>query len=83
MSSARKSLKIAHTRQWIDHESFLAYGIGLSFFTLGAVGSIGSDDVLACFVAGNSLTWRDFYRIEVSARFRSNPACAHTPTALG
>ncbi|KAL8292334.1 hypothetical protein RQP46_001800 [Phenoliferia psychrophenolica] len=61
---ARKSLKIAHKRKLIDHESFLAYGIGLAFFTLGVVGVIGSDDVLAAFVAGNSLTWKDFYRIE-------------------
>ncbi|BGO97657.1 hypothetical protein NBRC10513v2_001651 [Rhodotorula toruloides] len=63
---ARKSLKFAHTRQLIDHESFLAYGVGLALFTLGVVGVLGSDDVLACFIAGNSLTWRDFYRIEAS-----------------
>lgn len=33
----------------------LAYGIGLAFFTLGVVGCLGSDDVLAAFVAGNRL----------------------------
>lgn len=31
---------------------------------MGLVGIIGSDDLLACFVAGNSLTWNDWYRIE-------------------
>ncbi|GAA5822998.1 hypothetical protein JCM11251_004452 [Rhodosporidiobolus azoricus] len=62
----RKTLKYAHNRSWIDHESFLSYGVGLALFTLGVVGAIGSDDVLACFVAGNSLTWKDFYRIEAS-----------------
>ncbi|KAM0748745.1 hypothetical protein T439DRAFT_328008 [Meredithblackwellia eburnea MCA 4105] len=61
---ARKTLKFAHQRQLIDHESFLAYGIGLAFLTLGVVGVLGSDDVLAAFVAGNSLTWKDFYRVE-------------------
>ncbi|GAA5957625.1 hypothetical protein JCM3765_001459 [Sporobolomyces pararoseus] len=61
---ARKTLKEAHRRQLIDHESFLAYGIGLTFLTLGIVGVLGSDDVLACFIAGNSLTWSDHYRIE-------------------
>ncbi|KAI5478602.1 Cation/H+ exchanger [Pseudohyphozyma bogoriensis] len=61
---ARKTLKEAHKRKLIDHESFLSFGIGLAFLTLGVVGVLGSDDVLACFVAGNSLTWRDFYRIE-------------------
>lgn len=63
---ARKTLKFAHNRRLIDHESFLAYGIGLALFTLGVTGLLGSDDILACFVAGNSLTWRDFYRVEAS-----------------
>ncbi|GAA5885336.1 hypothetical protein JCM6882_009575 [Rhodosporidiobolus microsporus] len=62
----RKTLKYAHNHSYIDHESFLAYGVGLALFTLGVVGVLGSDDVLACFVAGNSLTWKDFYRIEAS-----------------
>lgn len=53
---ARKTLKIAYNRKLVDHESFLAYGVGLALFTLGVVGLIGSDDILACFVAGNSLT---------------------------
>lgn len=48
----------------IDHENFLSFGVGLALLTLGAVGTLGADDVLACFVAGNSLTWKDFYRIE-------------------
>ncbi|GAA5931447.1 uncharacterized protein JCM15063_001470 [Sporobolomyces koalae] len=61
---ARKTLKEAHRRQLIDHESFLAYGVGLTFLTLGVVGVLGSDDVLACFIAGNSLTWSDHYRVE-------------------
>ncbi|ORY61930.1 Sodium/hydrogen exchanger family-domain-containing protein [Leucosporidium creatinivorum] len=61
---ARKTLKEAHNRQLIDHESFLAYGLGLTFLTLGVVGVLGSDDVLACFIAGNSLTWYDFVRVE-------------------
>ncbi|GAA6037193.1 hypothetical protein JCM8097_008780 [Rhodosporidiobolus ruineniae] len=63
---ARKTLKYAHRRNFINHEEFLAYGVGLALFTLGVVGVLGSDDILACFVAGNSLTWRDFYRIEAS-----------------
>lgn len=35
---ARKVLKYCEQRQTIDHESFLAYGVGLTFFTLGTVG---------------------------------------------
>ena len=60
----RKTLKEAHRRRLIDHESFLSYGIGLALLTLGLVGILGADDVLACFIAGNSLTWQDFYRVE-------------------
>jgi hypothetical protein len=47
-------LKEAERRELIDHESFLAYGVGLAFFVLGVTGTLGSDDLLACFVAGNS-----------------------------
>jgi hypothetical protein len=31
---------------------------------MGTVGLIGSDDLLACFVAGNSFTWNDWFRLE-------------------
>jgi NhaP-type Na+/H+ or K+/H+ antiporter len=40
-----------------------AYGLGLALLVLGTTGLFGSDDVLACFVAGNSFTWDDYYRI--------------------
>lgn len=33
-------------------------------FLMGTVGLIKSDDLLACFVAGNSFTWDDWFRIE-------------------
>lgn len=31
---------------------------------MGFVGLLGSDDLLACFIAGNSFTWDDWFRIE-------------------
>lgn len=31
---------------------------------MGTVGLMGSDDLLACFIAGNSFTWDDWFRIE-------------------
>ncbi|WWC99766.1 hypothetical protein V866_006671 [Kwoniella sp. B9012] len=61
---ARKLLKFAKQRQLIDHESFLSFGVALTFFTLGWVGIIGSDDILCCFVVGNSFTWDDWFRLE-------------------
>ncbi|WVR05954.1 hypothetical protein IAU60_002981 [Kwoniella sp. DSM 27419] len=61
---ARKLLQFARTRQLIDHESFLSFGVALTFFTLGVVGILGSDDILCCFVVGNSFTWDDWFRLE-------------------
>jgi NhaP-type Na+/H+ or K+/H+ antiporter len=31
---------------------------------MGSVGLLGSDDLLACFIAGNSFTWDDWFREE-------------------
>jgi sodium/hydrogen antiporter len=45
-SVARKTLKYAEKKDLIDHDNFLAYGVGLAFFTLGTVGMIGSDEIL-------------------------------------
>lgn len=33
-------------------------------FIIGTEGLVGSDDVLACFVAGNVFTWDDWFRIK-------------------
>ncbi len=59
---ARKSLKWAEQRMYIDKDNFLAYGLGLALFTIGTTGMFGSDDLLAAFVAGNSFTWDDWFR---------------------
>lgn len=48
----------------IDHESFLSFGVALTFLTLGVVGTIGSDDILCCFIVGNSFTWDDWFRVQ-------------------
>ncbi|CAO3637853.1 unnamed protein product [Mucor fragilis] len=61
---ARKLLKYAEQRRYIDKESFLVFAVALALFLMGTVGLIGSDDLLACFVAGNSFTWNDWFRIE-------------------
>jgi NhaP-type Na+/H+ or K+/H+ antiporter len=36
----------------------------MQLFIVGTVGMIGSDDVLACFIAGNTFTWDDWFRLE-------------------
>ncbi|CAE6438790.1 unnamed protein product [Rhizoctonia solani] len=60
---ARKSLRWCEERHMLDEDNFVAYGIGLSFFCLGFLGIIGSDDLLCCFIAGNSFSWDDRQRI--------------------
>ncbi|KAG9299546.1 hypothetical protein G9A89_020717 [Geosiphon pyriformis] len=61
---ARKVLYFSETRRLIDKESFLAFAIALALFLMGTVSLIGSDDILACFIAGNSVTWDDWLRKE-------------------
>lgn len=61
---ARKILQFAQAKDFIDKENFLSYAILLSLFTCGFVGGLGSDDILACFVAGNVLTNDDYFRLE-------------------
>ncbi|RSM07441.1 hypothetical protein CEP52_005258 [Fusarium oligoseptatum] len=43
---------------------FSFFAISLALFVLGTCGLIGTDDVLACFIAGNTFTWDDWFRLE-------------------
>ncbi|KAG8691500.1 hypothetical protein FRC11_002686 [Ceratobasidium sp. 423] len=60
---ARKSLRWCEEHHMLDEDNFVAYGTGLSFFCLGFLGIIGSDDLLCCFIAGNSFSWDDRQRL--------------------
>lgn len=44
-------------RNLIDKESFLVFSIALALAVAGIVSIIASDDLLACFVAGNVFAW--------------------------
>ena len=61
---AKELLHAAEERKFVDRESFLVFAITLALFITGTCGMIGSDDVLACFVAGNAFTWDDWFRLE-------------------
>ncbi|KAF2454491.1 Sodium/hydrogen exchanger family-domain-containing protein [Lineolata rhizophorae] len=52
---ARKLLQWAERNKYVDRESFLVFAIAIALFLVGTVGMIGSDDVLACFIAGNTI----------------------------
>ncbi|RIA94034.1 Cation/H+ exchanger [Glomus cerebriforme] len=66
---ARKLLRFAKERKLIDKEIFMTFSIALALFIMGAVSLIGSDDILACFIAGNSFNWDDWFRIETTESY--------------
>ncbi|MFL9458257.1 cation:proton antiporter [Tolypothrix bouteillei VB521301_2] len=49
---AGRLLKLAERKKTIEHSSFLAYSIALSLTVLGAGKLIGTDGILAVFIAG-------------------------------
>lgn len=61
---AKELLHWAEENKFVDRESFLVFAITLALFIVGTCGMIGSDDVLACFIAGNAFTWDDWFRLE-------------------
>ncbi|KAJ3498898.1 hypothetical protein NLG97_g755 [Lecanicillium saksenae] len=63
-TAARRLLRWAKTNNLIDRESFLVFAILMAMLISGTCGMVGSDDVLACFVAGNALTDDDWFRLE-------------------
>ncbi|RUS26583.1 Sodium/hydrogen exchanger family-domain-containing protein [Jimgerdemannia flammicorona] len=61
---ARKVLQLSEQRKLIDKPSFLVFAIALALLLMSLVGMTGSDDLLACFVAGNAVSWDDWFRRE-------------------
>ncbi|KAI9742471.1 MAG: hypothetical protein M1818_004005 [Claussenomyces sp. TS43310] len=61
---AKELLHWAEERNFVDRESFLVFAITLALFVSGSCGLLGTDDVLACFIAGNAFTWDDWFRIQ-------------------
>ncbi|OQV07822.1 hypothetical protein CLAIMM_12195 [Cladophialophora immunda] len=61
---AKELLHFSEERKFVDRESFLVFAITLALFITGTCGMVGSDDVLACFIAGNVFTWDDWFRLE-------------------
>ncbi|KAJ2778256.1 hypothetical protein H4R18_004703 [Coemansia javaensis] len=63
---ARKALRFGEAAGWVDRESFLSSSITLALLLVGVCTVLGTDDILCCFVAGNSFTWDDWFRIETT-----------------
>lgn len=58
----RIALRYAEQKKFVDRESFIVFSITIALFIVGTLGMLGSDDVLACFVAGNVFSWDDWFR---------------------
>lgn len=61
---AKEALQYAQRHDLVDRESFLVFALAVALFILGTAGMIGTDDLLAAFIAGNAFTWDDRYRME-------------------
>ncbi|KAK8872396.1 sodium/hydrogen exchanger family protein [Apiospora arundinis] len=77
---AKEALHLAEDRKWVDRESFLVFALSLALFITGTCGLIGSDDVLACFIAGNVFTWDDWFRLETLDEYVMKPSSSLQPT---
>ncbi|KAK7995117.1 hypothetical protein PG990_013890 [Apiospora arundinis] len=65
---AGKGIKFFLKRRWIDSESYLLFPVALALFIIGTCGAIGTNDLLACFVAGVALNWDGEYLKETLER---------------
>ncbi|OJJ30475.1 hypothetical protein ASPWEDRAFT_46076 [Aspergillus wentii DTO 134E9] len=68
---SRKLFNLASRRRWIDNECFRLVPVALGLFIVGTCGCVGSDETLACFVAGSTLNWDGLYHAETQARHDS------------
>ncbi len=48
-------MKFSHRHGFIDRESYVAQYLALAIFITGVVNTVGSDDLLAAFAAGEHL----------------------------
>ncbi|KAL2157892.1 hypothetical protein VTH06DRAFT_4946 [Thermothelomyces fergusii] len=69
------ALKFALRRKWVDSESYLLYPTAIGLWLVGVCGMLGTDDLLACFVAGNAMNWDGEYLRETEARHDEVNAC--------
>ena len=70
-----KIIKFALRRKWVDEESYVLFPAALGMFIIGTCGAIGTDDLLACFVAGNALNWDGQYLAETERRHDEVNSC--------
>jgi len=67
-------MRFSHKKGFIDRESYVAQYLALAIFTTGVVRTIGSDDLLAAFAAGqrrlSSSQLMNFRNISVATKYK-------------
>jgi NhaP-type Na+/H+ or K+/H+ antiporter len=66
--AAQYALRFALRKRWVDSESYLLYPTAIGLWLLSICGLVGTDDLLACFVAGNALNWDGAFLRETEER---------------
>ncbi|CAG8064542.1 unnamed protein product [Penicillium nalgiovense] len=61
---ARRCLKVAVALGYTSQENLYTLTVVISLFLIGTCGLVGSDDILACFAAGNALSWDGWFQSE-------------------
>ncbi|KAJ5880484.1 uncharacterized protein N7473_011537 [Penicillium subrubescens] len=79
----RKGLNLASSKRWIDKESFALFPVALGLFIVGTCGCFGTDETLACFIAGCALNWDGLYHSEIEARHDSFNSAIETVLNFG
>ncbi|KAK4118195.1 hypothetical protein N657DRAFT_584037 [Parathielavia appendiculata] len=69
------ALKFALRKKWVDSESYLLYPTAIGLWLVGICGMLGTDDLLACFVAGNAMNWDGEYLRETEDRHDEVNSC--------
>nr|CEG04052.1 unnamed protein product [Fusarium acuminatum CS5907] len=70
-----KAVRLALKWKWIDNESYVLFPTALGLFIVGTCGALGTDDLLACFVAGCALNWDGHYLRETEIRHDEVNSC--------
>ncbi|KAF7702720.1 Na(+)/H(+) antiporter [Cucumispora dikerogammari] len=61
---ARKTLKFCYSNNLVGTESFLVYGLALTFFCLGLMELIKSSELICIFFAGTAFSYDDWFAHE-------------------
>lgn len=61
---ARISLKCCYSHDLVGLESFLVYGLALTFFILGLMDTLKSSELICIFFAGTLFSWDEWFVLE-------------------